>query len=166
MTATASCESGRSVQVSFSPHTELGQGVVNLPRAPDVAEEEVPLLAVGEGDAVAHRLALRRDEPHGLRPRGADRRYEDDGQRDGEHGGGEDDDKGGGAQGAVEADKLIALLCAVAELRRRGGGWCEVARSWERGTGGARTWMTTPDAKQHVRSRLAMHARQRSSERR
>mmetsp|Transcript_41943 Transcript_41943/g.135281 ORF Transcript_41943/g.135281 Transcript_41943/m.135281 type:complete len:230 (-) Transcript_41943:95-784(-) len=84
-----------------------------------MAEEEVPLLAVGEGDAVAHRLALRRGEPHGLRPRGADHRHEDDGQRDDEHDRGEDDDKGGGAARGLVADEIVAHIfvhSAVAEL--------------------------------------------------
>ena len=66
--------------------------MTNLPRAPDVAEEKVPLLAVGEGDAVAQWFTARRDEPHGRRPR-ADHRHDDDDQRDGKHGGGKDDDK-------------------------------------------------------------------------
>ena len=79
ITATASYKGGRPGQVFSTHENRRGKGVPNLPRAPDMAEEEVPLLAVGEGDAVAHRLALRRGEPHGLRPRGADRRYEDDG---------------------------------------------------------------------------------------
>ena len=77
MTATASYKGERQVRY-HTPRKTVGQGVANLPRAPDVAEEEVPLLAFGEGDAVAHRLAHRRGAPHGLRPRGADRRYEDD----------------------------------------------------------------------------------------
>ena len=49
-------------------------------------------------------------------------------------------------------------MCEVARMREREGG--------EEAPAGARTWMTTPDAKQQVRSKLAMHARQRSSERR
>ena len=125
MTATASYK-GRKARpgLCFSTHAKQWGGRENLPRAPDVAEEEVPLLAVGEGDAVAHRLALRGNEPHGLHPRGADRRYEDDGQRDGEHGGGEDDDKGGGAARGLVADKGVAhafVRGALAQLRRRGG---------------------------------------------
>ena len=44
-----------------------------------------------------------------------------------------------------------------------GGGWWEqkLRGRGERGgeLKGARTWTTTPDAKQQVRSRLAMHAR-------
>ena len=81
MTATASYKEGRKSRLGIvsAQTTRWGKlGGANLPRAPDVAEEEVPLLAVGEGDAVARRLAHRRDEPHGLHPRGADRRYEGD----------------------------------------------------------------------------------------
>ena len=56
MTATASYKGGRVGEV-FSAHAKpWGKEVAYLPRAPDVAEEEVPLLAVGEGAAVEHRL--------------------------------------------------------------------------------------------------------------
>ena len=59
MTATASYKGGKQVRYLSAHAKPWVRGVANLPRAPDVAEEEVPLLAVGEGDAVAHRFALR-----------------------------------------------------------------------------------------------------------
>jgi len=96
-------------------------GNPNLPRAPDMRKEEVPLLAVGEGDAVAHWLTARRDEPHGRLPRGADRRDDDNDHRYGEHGGGEDDDEIRGARRALEANKAVAhvfVRVALTQLKR------------------------------------------------